>query len=373
MYIGPNGGFNLSKALENYRQSAPKGSSLGKDAGNYAINQSLNNLSNIKILPDTTKRINEILEKLPVTNKLGGLNSGWDVATEIQSLYGLLSGNVVPVSMNVGIVNNAISQAVNGVFDAILGNDIDSARKVLRTARVTRLLNGPYKNLPFISREKTLAPVCMGLMSDSKWFISMEVPIIQGKKWVPDPPYNVGAVSTSGGISAIKKMLGMTNSSSSGSKVQSLPQYSGTPVNFGNGFIPASSFTYDILSTETEQMSASSGLGINIPVRYNEKHTLRVEVINDEYNTVFNYLEAYRDAVYPSYNTVLPYKLACTLIKIYVIDRQRRLLDLYNLIGIVSPDSISASGTARESWSKTSMEIAFDIVGEIGENQKFSI
>lgn len=464
--INSSGGFDLSKFTENIKSVTPSANQVMEEVGRKTLYTGLNTLSTVKVpLTDT---IDKMLDKLPVTYRVGNINAGWDLANMLTGLYGVISGAVTPVSPNMNILYNSIDGLLNLALDAIGMGDLNKARTILYenqsgggvineliktstkegvkyTIKDEKLKDWMKKDnkLPIEDRS-ALQTKSLGIFDESKWFVTMEVPESSRMYGIPDPPYNrcsyidqnvlkeenqnkiierrnadlsdlerrrveeLNELNRQATVDALSPEFFNSDQDTIGNNLENLnitvdkekenelnkrydnlktdiennyktelsglSYYSNTEVNYSaTGFIPTvGSINYEYMNGSYENITAVQGLGINIPTAKFDKYTLTFSIINDQHNTVFNYIKQYANAMFPGYRTVLPYKHCVSIIRIFVLNRQKHVINRYSLLGIPNIDSIRVNGSARSAGSNGEYQLIFDIVGELNKGEKFS-
>jgi len=96
--------------------------------------------------------------------------------------------------------------------------------------------------------------------------------------------------------------------------------YSKTPVRTDK-FALVSSFNYDLWSASYDDLQLGVNKSISLPSGYVDNKSLNIEMINDAYNTINNYLSYYKHVMFPGPNLVRPYRDCCTGIEILLYDK----------------------------------------------------
>lgn len=156
--------------------------------------------------------------------------------------------------------------------------------------------------------------------------------------------------------------------------VDEVKYYSNTSVDYSaTGFIPTvGDITYDYFNGNYENIQAASGLGIDIPMSKFDRYSFSVNIVNDQHNTVFNYLKQYANAMFPGYRKVLPYKHCVTIVRLFILNKQKHIINRYSLLCIPSIGVLPVNGATRSGTIDISIGIQFNIVGELNPGEKFS-
>lgn len=129
-------------------------------------------------------------------------------------------------------------------------------------------------------------------------------------------------------------------------------------------FIPAITYELSDWKQETTQINLYGSSLIELPTQLVVNKSIKMTVLESSTYDVSRYKRNYALSLVSSDNILLPYKLGCSQIDLYILDTDKRIIIKRSFLGILI--NVDNDHTGQDEPSALTVDLEFSIVGEIG-------